>query len=292
MMHYRELAIFCRNMSSALHAGFDLERALDVVREEAESPRIKAAVKSTSDGLRSGKSLSLAMRSAEEIYTKELISAIAVTEQTGQLELAFSGLSERFDRSDDTVRRILRAALYPVIVLIILIAAVLIVAAFYHRFLAALGTIGGILMILILLFWLFDHFKRAGTETDAAGKVLMHLPIVGTLILKAEMADLAGNLAIFYDCGCLPDRALRLSAGSLRTEHIRIRVLQAAELVEKGNALSDALSEAGVFPPVLINSIRTGEISGNMDGMLRTVERYYRDDVRNSVDRLFAALRQ
>ncbi len=292
MTRYRELAIFCRKMNSALHAGFDIERALDLVLEESDTPRMKAALKSTSDGVSAGKRLSQAMRSAEDVFTTELINGVYVTEQTGHIEEAFGHFADRFERSDDTRRKIRQAALYPTIVIIVLILSVLAVAYANGRFLSALAWIGGIAMILIFIVWLIASGKRAGEESALAGSILIKLPVVGSLILKEEMADLAGNLAIFYACGVLTDQALRYSARSIDYEILRTKVLGAADLVEKGNLLSDSLQMQGVFPPKLILSIRTGETSGGLDDMLKTVEKYYRDDVRNTVDRMFAAIRQ
>jgi len=292
MTKYRELSIFCLKMYSALHAGFSVEWALEAVWEESETPRMKAAIKSTQDGVRCGKPLSSAMRSAEAVFPRELINGVYVTEQTGHIEEAFEQFSDRYDRSEDTSRKIKQAALYPMIVLVVLILAVLAVACVRKHFLEALGWIGGIVMILIFLGWLIVSGKRAGEESTLAGRILFGLPVIGPLILKEEMADLAGNLAIFYACGVLPDQALRYSARSLDHEILRVKVLCAADLVEDGNLLSEALQMQGVFPPGLIRSIRTGEVSGDLDGMLKTVEGYYRNDVRNTVDRMFAAIRQ
>ncbi len=289
MPDIQELAVFCHKMYNALHAGFDVERAFVVMQDDHSS--LNEAIKRTHKGIEKGISLSEAMRADQKAYTTELVDAVLVCEQTGHVEYAFDRMGKRFDRKLETSRKIKRAVTYPLIVVVVFIIALLAVASVYKflplailiscaivGFIAALGITPGMV-------------KKIGSASDFAGNLLLKLPVSGSMMLKSEMADLASNMAVFYSCGAEVASGLKYSAASLRNEALRNKVLNAAKIVELGNPLSDALATQAIFPPDMINAIRSGEASGNVEGMLDKIEQYYRAEVSGKSDIIFAAFR-
>ena len=64
----------------------------------------------------------------------------------------------------------------------------------------------------------------------------------------------------------------------------------AAIEVKTGSGLAFALGASKRFPRLALQMIAVGEESGELDGMLMKVADTYDTDVRNSVERLLAAL--
>ncbi len=289
MADKQELAVFCHKMYNAIHAGFDIEKAFVVMQDDSSSSLIQA-IKRTHRGITKGMRLSEAMRIDESIYTSELVDAVFVTEQTGHIEAAFDRMGRRFDAQLDTQRKIKRAATYPVIVLIVFICALLAVAKVWKFMPVAILIVCAIVGFVAALIIVPMGAKRAGQSFELVGAVLLKLPVIGPMIMKSELADFASNMSIFYSCGAEVAKGLVYSARSIRNEELRVKVLKAAQIVEKGVPLSEGMAAQGIFPPDIINALRSGEASGNVEGMLDTIEKYYRAEVKGKSDIIFSAL--
>lgn len=287
----RELALFCHKMENALHAGFDLERALIVMLDEEKGP-LKGALERTLKEVECGRQLNTAMRKDESIYTPELVNTVYITEKTGHIEQAFGRMAQHFDRQQTTKRKIRQAALYPVIVLVVFIAALFAVTAYYKKLSVAVTVTAVIVAFIAAFFFLRYGGSALGRTNLIAGNVLIHVPLIGKMIMKSELADFADNMATFYFCGEAVESGLKYSARSIRNSALRDKVLKAAAYVAKGNPLSEALMALQIFPSDLVSSVRIGEESGNVDGMLEKIASYYRKEVQDRVDILFAIIRQ
>ncbi|MBR5419611.1 MAG: type II secretion system F family protein [Lachnospiraceae bacterium] len=291
MSKLRELALFCHKMDQALRAGFDIEHALVILREDKTSP-LSGAIHRTSEGVRLGMQLSEAMRRDEAVYTPELVNIVYVTEQTGHVEQAFSRMAVYFDEKESTRKRLLQAALYPMIVLIVAIICFLAVASVWHVLPAAIAIV--VILVAGITFLILSFYGGSALVkgSSIAGDILLHLPFLGRGIKTAELADLADNMALFYDSGVAVETGLRYCMKSIRYQILRDKVARAAEIVSRGIPLSDALQMQDVFPSDLIASLRIGEASGNVDGMLKKIAQYYRTDEKNRREIMMTILRQ
>ncbi|MCR5250778.1 MAG: type II secretion system F family protein [Lachnospiraceae bacterium] len=291
MADLRELAVFCHKMTNALRAGFDIERALIIMQDDTHGP-LGGAIKRTLGKVSRGTALSSAMRPDEEIFTPELVNCVFVTEQTGHIEKAFSRMAVIFDERMTIQRKIRQAALYPSIVLIVFVGALMAVAYVWHFLPQAIAIVAGIILVLVGIIFLRSGGAALSQKSDLAGRFVLGLPVIGKLLKKTELADFASNMSAFYDCGMPVEQGLRYSLKTLRHAALQNKIRRAADWVAEGNPLSDALQMQGIFPHDLINSLRTGEQSGNVSEMLDHIAKYYREDVRHSIDMVFTVIRQ
>ena len=59
-----------------------------------------------------------------------------------------------------------------------------------------------------------------------------------------------------------------------------------------GTQGKSSLTMKGIFPPDLLHSLKIGEESGNVEGMLMKIAEYYRLDAKNRTDTLMTIIRQ
>ena len=290
MNEVQRLAVFCHKMTNALNAGFDIQRAL-LVTMENETGSLAHAIERTLKRVETGMNLNVAMRTDESIYTPELVDAVYVTEQTGHVEKAFSKMAVLFDTKVTTRRRIMQASIYPVFVLCILICAILAVSAVFDRLAIAAIFIAAIFGIIILILLVISSGKTLSRKNLMISNVLIKFPKIGKLILKSELADFADNMAIFYDCGVPIHKALTFCSKTVYNRSLKEKILRACDYVSMGNPLSEALNREKIFPFDLVSSIKVGEKSGDVTSMLEYVATFYREDIKNSTENMFALLR-
>ena len=118
-----------------------------------------------------------------------------------------------------------------------------------------------------------------------------HIPILGKAQKRSEYADIAENIAMFYSCGIKPDVALEYCAKSVKRSDLKEKLLWAAAHVREGNPLSEALSIQNAFPIEMINQIRVGEKTGDIDRMLRLIAEYYREDEKLTMEMISSLIR-
>lgn len=291
MADLKQLAIFCHKMDQALRSGIDIRRALCMMQDE-KNGSLQRALDRTCAGVESGRQVSSCMRADEAVYTTDLVNAVYIAEQTGHMEMAFARMADRFDAQETTRRQIRTAMIYPVIVLIVLIGAILAVAYVYHFLPQAIMLSVLILVGIAFIALLRKGGHELGQSSNSFGSFLIGVPFVGKCIIQSELADFATNMAIFYECGVPVEEGLRYSVASVHYEVLRRQIMRAIEWVKQGNPLSEALQMQGVFPADLIHMLKTGEASGNVEGMLQKISEYYRTEVTNRTQILMAILRQ
>src|SRR6478752_3479530 len=98
------------------------------------------------------------------------------------------------------------------------------------------------------------------------------------------LADLCHRLAIEIDSGIdirrTWQRETDITRGRLRPFFAQIR-----DGVARGDALSDALTNGGVFPPLFLEMARVGEQTGTLGKVFTRLESHYRRQVR--AERIF-----
>jgi general secretion pathway protein F len=97
---------------------------------------------------------------------------------------------------------------------------------------------------------------------------LLRTPVVGRLLRSLDTARFASTLAILTASGAPLLRSLDAAADVVRRIPLREAAGRAAHLVREGVALSRALREQKVFPPVLVHLVANGEQSGRLATML------------------------
>ena len=97
---------------------------------------------------------------------------------------------------------------------------------------------------------------------------LLRLPMIGRLVRGLNTARMASTLAILAGSGVPLLISLQAAAGVVTNLPMRRALENASKKVREGVTLSRALAASGLFPPILIHLIASGESSGKLDAML------------------------
>ncbi len=108
--------------------------------------------------------------------------------------------------------------------------------------------------------------------------VLSVLPGFAGTVRGFATAKFGRALGALYRGGVPLHRAMLLAADACGNEYVRSRIYPAAQRLQEGGMVSDVLIEAGVFSPIVLDMVRTGESTGNMDQMLLKLSEYYEDE--------------
>lgn len=309
----RELSVFCRQFESVINAGVTVIEALDMLSEQTENKRFSDAIAEVRDSVQKGDSLAVAMSQHPKIFPGLMVQMVAAGEASGGLDKAFSRVGGQFEKEAHLKGLIIKSAIYPIILIIVIIAIVAImmvkiVPTFTAQFDDLGGTLPGITLAVMAVSDFFVNswyiiiavvvgivaFVKAFKKTERGailwGRMMLKLPLMGTLNIKTASASMTRTLSTLMGSGIQLVDALGLVTDMMKNQVVRQALIQAKDEVSRGIPLSRPLADSGVFPPMVYHMIEIGEETGNLEDMLDKVSTYYDEEVEMATQSLLAAM--
>src|SRR5260221_10536914 len=296
-----DFLILNQQFNTLIKAGLPILRALDLLADRASSPKLRPVISQIRDRVREGRSLSEAVTEAG-VFSKVYSTAILAGEKSGNL----SGVLEyyiAYQKVTTGVRKkIIATLVYPallivmatVIVYYLVTAVIPKFATLYKdlnvplpgptRFLIALtveyrylflGCIA-VLVLLVLGVYFWSRTDEGGMVFD---RLKFRLPVVGSTLLKFQMAQFSRTLATLLTGGTPLVAGLQTASDAISSRLVRGAVSDATQMVREGESLHHALASKQVVPELALDMIEVGESSGALAPMLTSVAEFYADEV-------------
>jgi general secretion pathway protein F len=238
-----------------------------------------------------GASLAQAMGEFPESFPDVFRATVGAGEQSGKLDLVLEKLADYAEARDALKQKILAALAYPILLSIVAIAVVMglmtwvvpqIVGVFENlhqslplatRVLTALSAFvrgwGWLLLALVVVAIVAARIAlRSEPLRRRWHAIVLRLPLIGRLTRAANTARAMRTLALLASSAVPLLDALGISADVVPNLPMQEAMRRAAFKVREGTAFSRALGESGLFPPVALRLIASGERSGELSRML------------------------
>ena len=283
-----QLTFFFRQLATMMHAGVPLVQSLDTLARQAQSPKLKEVIAETRGHVLAGRPMSAGMQRYPEVFSPVMMSVLRIGESGGFMDRALHTVADYTDR-EIALRAIYRRVTFlPKLELalsaIIIVAANLIIGSINARAqklsspLTTLSTWYWLGPLLIVIF-LFLRVGLANFGIKYAWDVVTsHIPYLGHTMRQLAMAKFGRAFGALYKSGVPIPRAIELGADACGNEWMRARIHPAATRLEGGHGVAQTLAETGVFSPIVLDMVSTGETTGSLDSMLDKVSEYYEQE--------------
>jgi len=312
-MSQAQIVGFTQQLGTLLGAGQALDRALHMLSEQPDSEEGRRMVERIKDAVRGGSTLSTALEQQHGVFSRLYVNMVRAGEVSGSLTDTLRRLAEYLERSRQLKGTVVNALIYPAILIGMVILSlvtlmVYVVPNFEPIFtelgdnlplitkvvLAIAGALQGFwwLMLIALgagVWWMNQQWSKPESRAMWEARLLAFGKI-GELAQKVETARLARTLGTLLQNGVPLLNALSIAKNVLGNTVLATAVEASANEVKTGSGLAFALGASKKFPRLALQMIAVGEEAGELDGMLMKVADTYDTDVRNSVERLLAAL--
>lgn len=305
-----DIMIFSRQMATMIQAGIPLLQAFRVVAESLKKPALVATVHKLSNDVASGTSFSDSLRRHPQHFDRLFINMVDAGEQSGTLAKMLERNALYKEKVESLKGRVKKALWYPAIVmltgivitLLLLIKVVPQFESMFQSFGAELPAITQftvnlsvaaqeywlpmtalLLAAVLVLRWLT---RRSPTLVFHLHRLLLRLPIIGSIIDKAAVARFSRTLATTFASGIPLVEGLETAAGATGNKVYEQAVHQAQSDVATGQQLHFSMRMTNCFPALAIQMVSIGEEAGALDTMLLRVADYYEEQVDNHVDAL------
>ncbi|MGC8784878.1 MAG: type II secretion system F family protein [Armatimonadota bacterium] len=279
----RDLAIFYRQLATAVRAGIPIHRALLSVAENTGKPRLRRVVQAVVNELMQGKPLAEAMSRHPHVFDDLQIALIRAGEEGGLLENMLERLADYLERDYKLRLKIRAGTFYPKVLLLAGIfipkIPVLVVGGGLIPYLReTVGWAAPILLAVLAIVAVVRILLQIEPLREAYDSLKLMIPGIGGLVRQLAMARFSRAMAALYSAGVPLPRTIAISALAADNYYLTKHLRRAVAEVEHGQSISEAFRRTGVMPPLVLDMLQTGESTGNVDAMMDKVAEYYEQE--------------
>lgn len=297
-----EVSLMLRQLATLLEAGLPLEQALAVLIEQGDNAAMRQVIAALRSEVLAGSTLARAMEKHRDTFPDIHRALMRAGEESGELATVMDKLATYSENQQALQQKIGLAMVYPAIVIFVAVLVVgglllfvvpPVVEVFQQskqelplltRALIALSdflSATWLYLIALAVVGGFAAHRALQLETlrYQLHLKLLRLPVLGKLIRGSNTARMASTLSILVGSGVGLLTALNAACGVVTNLPMQRALEDAAGKVREGVTLSRALAASGLFPPVLVHLIASGEQSGRLDIMLDRVAKQQTQEV-------------
>lgn len=295
------LATFCRQLATLSASGSPVIKGLAVLADQTKDPRAKRILAEVTESVQGGATFADALAKHPDVFPQLLTSMVRVGETGGSLDEQLQQLSDLYEKEESLKGEVQAALAYPALVLVLgVLSAVILVMFFIPRLEDMFDTAGESLPAPTRFLLATSHFatnhtvalvvlialavvgaRMALKSPDvrlAFDRFKLHVPWLGTLVRNLEIARFTRLLGTLTHAGISIVEALRIVQPVLQNQAMAVTVRDMTIRIGTGERLSGLLKESGIFTPLSIQMVATGEETGYLAQMLtRLADAYDRE---------------
>ncbi|MCF7698984.1 type II secretion system F family protein [Loktanella sp. M215] len=305
----RALTLVTRQLATLIGSGISVEQSLKTVADQSDKPAVSTLLLNLRSSVLDGRSFAQALGDYPQTFGDYYRASVAAGESSGQLGRVMDLLSGFVETRAKNRQTVQLALLYPAILAVVSLAVIVSLLTFVVPDIVRVFTSRGAELPFLTraLIAVSDFINQWGLVTlagvvaavFATGAVLRRpavrmrwhrflarAPVSRSFVLKSNAAQFAGTLSTLTVSQVPLTDALEAAAQTVPNLYIRQSVQAASARVREGTALSRALADANVFPPMLIAMVASGEAGGVLGATLTRAA----DDQARDLNALVAAL--
>jgi len=302
-----------RELAVLLRAGLPIDRALKVMIDMASQERLQVLLQDLLAAVKSGKGLSQALAAYPREFDSFYINMVRSGEAGGHLAEVLDRLADYLTNAKTVRSGVIQAMIYPSILFVVALLSIAAMLGFvlpqFETLFADMGDALPLLTRAVIaageLFqswgWLLlvlaaaAFFGVRGWLRSAEGRAsfdtrLLRLPMFGSMVFKYEVAKFARTVGTLLGNGVSLLQSISIAVETVDNTHIKAALSVLEPAVKRGQRVSVALEEAGVFSPLMIQMTRVGEESGSLDQMMTELAEVYDEEVQAGVKRSLTLL--
>lgn len=307
------LAIFTRQFATMINAGLPILQCLQTLREQTTKEHFRKIIDRVADSVQAGKTLTDALAQHPKVFNSLYVHLVEAGELGGMLDNILMRLAGYLEKANALKRKIRGAMIYPALISLVAAGGTLFMlttivptfAKLFEEFGATLPLPTRIVLAIsallqqnflliigfvIALFLGVRYFYRTKSGRYKIDKLLLKVPVFGTLLRKSSISRFSRTLSTLLSSGVAILDSLEITAKTAGNTVVQEAVLSARSRIAEGHTISEPLTESGVFPPMVTQMVAVGEQTGQLDSMLSKISDFYDEQVDAAVAALTSVL--
>ena len=286
-----ELALITRQLATLVQAALPLEEALAAVANQSEKQRIKTMMYAVRSKVLEGHTLAAGLGEFPKVFPQLYRATVAAGEQSGHLDTVLERLADYTENQQELQGKVRQALIYPAFLTFFAVAIVIfLMTNIVPQVVSVFDDIGQDLpgltksliaisdffvdwgmALFVAIIGLVIGFKYLMTKPAWQRRwhrFLFKLPVISKLVRGLNAALFTRTFSILSGSGVTVLESMKISAQVVANLPMRDAILEATDRVREGSGIKNALETSGLFPPMTLQLIASGENSGKLEEML------------------------
>ena len=302
----KDIAVFCRQFYVMLDSGLSIGKALNILIEQGEKPKIREALIGVNGDLKRGETLANSMRKRKDVFPNLLTSMIDAGERSGNLDIILKRMAEYYEKETKIRGKIKSAMIYPIVLGVVAIIAITFILTFVmptfvqmfeennvdlptstkmvlgtSKMLGKYGII--IFLILVTAIILLGKYLKSEEGQYKLSIINLKIPVIKKLTQKIIVSRFTRTMGIVSSSGMSLVTSLEIVSSVVGNKIAEKELLKVKEKVLKGEGLGDSIMKIKIFPPMLASMVKVGEEAGSLDSILDKTADFYDDELEREI---------
>jgi len=285
-----------RELATLRQSGMPLDQCMQSLQENVGDKHMGAALKRLYYDIESGASLSEAIAAQPDVFPFYVASMLKLGEASGQLGEALFSVSERIEREEELVSEIKSALTYPAFLLVVCVVVIFFMFIYvipnFETMVQGNGDAGALGTLLDISAFFNDNLTLIsaglaaavgglyygavyGNLKDSALHALSHIPLFRNLIDAWNIVQFSSSMQKLLQAGVELVESVEITLSSLSDARLRKRLHHVLLRVREGRGLAESLAEYGLFSPMVIRLIQTGEAGASLVPCFKEINALY-----------------
>jgi type IV pilus assembly protein PilC len=300
----KDLVTFTRLFATMIDAGLPIVQCLDILQGQTDNKHFATILKDIKANVEQGSTFSEALRRHPAVFDQLYCNLVQAGEVGGILDTILNRLAVYNEKAMKLKRQLRGAMVYPSVVLVVFMGVLGILLGFvipsFKTIFKDLGSkdeLPALTQMVIYasetfvgnLIWIFlfgiavavggISFYRRPRGKKLAHKVMLHLPIIGSVLRKIAVARFTRTLGTLLSSGVPILDALEIVAKTAGNVIVEEAIMYTRLRISEGKNMAGPLTETNVFPPMVVQMVGVGEQTGALDAMLNKIADFYEEEV-------------
>ncbi len=301
-----------RQIAVMTDAGIPIHDTLEDVANNTANKRLQEIYHTLATDINAGRSMSQAIQPFAEDFGHIAIAMTNLGEKTGNFPESYHKLADILENIRDNKAKFKKALRYPLITLTAMaIAFVILIMLVVPKFRAifeefhaelplptkillsieyafshyGLYLLIGLVLLIYSIIFLYKNNKNFKYKMD---EILVHprFYLINRVIFLSSMYNYTLVFGELVRAGIPVSEALDTAVDMVDNDYIRAKLETVNANIGRGMSLTEAFEQTGLFENMLLQMIKAGEASGQLDKMLQKVTDYYNMRFQDIIDNL------
>ena len=302
------LTVFTRQLATLVKAGMPIMRGLEVLARQEKRPAFRQVIEDLADTIRSGGNFSDGLAAHPKTFDRLYVNMVRAGEAGGVMDTVLDRLSVFMEKAVKIRSKVTSAMVYPSIISVVAggimtVLMVFVVPKFQEVFFTMLKgkplpwltsvvvavanvmreNLLGVIVSLAVAGTAFWLFKRSHFGTRVLHWIVLRVPVLGDLLLKAAIARFTRTFGTLLASGVPILQALTITRETSGNVHIADAINVVHDRVKEGDSVAKPLESTKIFPGMVTSMIEVGEETGALPDMLTRIADNYDEEVDNAV---------
>lgn len=290
--------LFYRQLAMLLGSGVDVIASLEMLQGQTTSRQLATVLSAVISDVRGGSRLYAAMNKHPSAFSEMSCRMLRIGEESGNFEVVLTHLADYIEKELVAAKGVKGALMYPVIAIIATVGVVVVLIGFVFpafgelyssmgadlpsstQMLIDLGTAmraNGVYMLMgvvvAVLAAVFYFRTPAGKLRRDA--LALKLPVIGRISHVKQLARAGRSIALLFKAGLPMTDIIRLTGEAAGNRVLRQSFVDVEQDMLRGGGLSGPMAKNPLFLPLMVQMVKIGEETGNLDTNLEAVAENY-----------------